>query len=121
MDMGKRQMTTRPQGLWPFTDMVLGEIERSGFEIPKIEAHDALDPEEPDLIWGELTPHLQLSEGDYLAISLEPIAEEFCSNLGTRVCSGGDPSFGGYSCLAPTRENAKLVAEEFIEYITRKG
>lgn len=114
-------MTTQPQGLWPFTEMVLEEIGRSGFEIPKIEAHDASDLEEPDLIWGELTPHLELSEGEYLAISHEPIAEEFYSNLGTRGCSGGDPSFGGYSCLAPTKENAKLVADEFIEYFTRKG
>ena len=96
--------------------MVLDEIERSGFEIPKIEAHDSSDLEEPDLIWGELTPHLELSDGEYLAISYEPIAEEFYSNLGTRGCSGGDSSFGGYSCLAPTADNAKLVSTEFIEY-----
>jgi len=117
--MENRDMTTRPQGLLPFTEMVLDEIESTGFAIPQIEAHDESDPEEPDLIWGELTPHLELSDGEYLRIDCE--AGEYCSALGMRGCSGGDPTFGGYSFLAPTKENAKLVAAEFIKYFTRKG
>lgn len=112
-------MIARPEGLWPFTEMVLDEIQASGFDIPRIEAHDASDPEGVDFIWGELTPHLSLSEGSYLRIDCE--FGEYFSDLGTRGCCGGDPTFGGYSFLAPTKENARKVASEFLEYFSRKS
>lgn len=112
-------MMERPDGLWPFTEMVLDEIESTGFVVPRIEAHSASDPEESDFIWGELTPHLELSEGEYLSIDCE--AGEYCSQLGMRGCCGGDPTYGGFNFLEPTRENARKVAAEFISYFTRKS
>lgn len=112
-------MIRRPDGLWPFTEMVLDKIEEAGCPVLKIEAHDPEDPEEPDFLWGELTPHLELSEGEYMRIDQE--AGEYCSELGMRGCCGGDPTYGGYSFLQPTEENASLVAAEYVKYFTRKN
>jgi hypothetical protein len=111
-------MLTRPKGLLEFTEMVLDIIDNSSVKPLKIEAHDQNDPESPDFIWGSLTPHLSLSKGEYLRIDQE--AGQYSSDLGMRGCCGGDPTYGGYSFLLPTPENAKLVANEFIEYFGRK-
>lgn len=110
-------MNNRPEGLWPFTKMVLDKIEVSGGSVLKIEAHDSLDPEEPDFIWGELTPKMELSEGEYLRI--DQVAGKYYAEFGTRACYGGDPTFGGYEFLQPSVENASLVANEYVKYFTR--
>jgi hypothetical protein len=112
-------MTKRSDGLWPLTEMVLREIELTGFVIPKIEAHDPDDIEGSDFIWGELTPHLELSEGEYMTVSHE--FGKFCSDFGMRGCCGGDPTLmEGIRFAEPTNENARLIAKEFVEYFTRK-
>lgn len=108
----------RPAGLWPFTVMVLDEIERIGCPVVKIEAHDAADQEEPDFLWGELTPHLELSEGEYMRIDQE--AGEFSTAFGMRGCCGGDPTWGDdLRFLRPTAENAALVARAYCDYFTQ--
>lgn len=45
-------MTKRSDGLWPLTEMVLREIELTGFVIPKIEAHDPDDIEGLPISYG---------------------------------------------------------------------
>lgn len=111
-------MITRPSGLWPFTELVLDEIEKSGVPVFKLEEHDADDLEGADFIWGELPPHLSLSEGEYLRI--DQVGDAYYSELGTRGCCGGDPTFGGFSNMEPSKENAIKVSAEYIEYFTRK-
>ena len=111
-------MNSKPQGLWPFTELVLEAIEAAGLNPLRIEVHDADDPEGSDFIWGELTPHLSLSEGEY--ITIDRYGDNYYSELGTRGCCGGDPTFGGFSNLEPTKPNAKKVADEYVEYFTRK-
>jgi len=111
-------MLELPSGLWSFTEMVIAEIEKLAAKPLKIEVHDPAGDEESDFLWGDLTPHLELSEGEYLKI--DQIGDECYSEFGTRGCCGGDPTFGGYSFLQPTKENALLVATEYIEYFTRK-
>ena len=109
----------RPEGLWPFTELVLDQIELLGCPVLKIEAHDPEDAEDPDFLWGKLTPHLQLSEGEYMKIDQE--FERFSSALGMRGCSGGDPTWGGQLHLQPTVNNAALVAAEYCSYFTWKS
>ncbi|HEK3716911.1 TPA: hypothetical protein SMW50_005808 [Pseudomonas aeruginosa] len=104
-------MLKRPEGLWPFTVMVLDQIELIGCPVFKIEAHDPAEPEEPDFLWGELTPHLELSEGEYLRIDQE--AGFFNAEFGMRSCCGGDPTWGEQRWLKPSAENAALVASAY--------
>ncbi|WP_185265992.1 hypothetical protein [Halopseudomonas xiamenensis] len=108
----------RPEGLWPFTEMVLDQIELIGSRVLKIEARDALEPEEPDFLWGLLTPRLELSEGEYMTIDHE--AGEFSAAIGMRGCSGGDPTFADQNFLQPTIENAALVAQLYCNYFTHR-
>lgn len=105
---------TRPNGLWPFTEMVLNAIEQAGGSVPKIEAHDLAD--ESDFIWGELTPELKLTQGEYMIIDHE--AGAYYVAFGTRGCCGGDPTFG-QCLLMPTEENATMLAARFKDYFTR--
>ena len=107
-------MISTPDGLWPFTLMVVKAIEKKGGAPVLIEAHDQAEPEEPDFIWGELTPHLELSDGEYLRIDQE--FGEYCACFGTRGCSGGDPTYEDMNFLAPTAENAGRVAIAFVEH-----
>ncbi len=58
------------------------------------------------------------SEGEYLKIY--QCGDSYYSELGTRGCCGGDPTFGGYSDMEPTTQNASKVAEEYVQYFTRK-
>lgn len=109
----------RPEGLWPFTVMVLDQIDLIGSPVLKIEAHDASELEEPDLLWGLLTPHLELSEGQYMRINHE--AGKFSAAIGMRGCSGGDPTWGDQSFLQPTIENAGLVAQSYYRYFANRA
>lgn len=103
----------RPIGLWPFTHLVLEQIEQRGGKVLKIEAHDEGDQEGADFIWGLLTPELQLSEGDYLKISSD--FGLFYSEFGQRGCCGGDATWGERFHLAATDENAVLVAGDYLQ------
>lgn len=110
---------SRPEGLWPFTEMVLDQIERLGFQVLKIDAHSAEDPEEPDLLWGELTPHLDLSDGEYLRIDYDFGA--FNAEFGMRGCCGGDPTWGEHRSLQPSEDNAVLVAKAYCSYFRQQS
>lgn len=110
-------MQTRPNGLWPFTEMVINQIEFMGCPLLKIEAHDSDDIEGSDFLWGTLTPHLSLSEGDYMYINQDSGFYSTC--FGTRGCCGGDPTYdGGQILIEPTEDNAVLVAKDYCEYFT---
>lgn len=104
----------RFEGLWPFTAMVLDQIKLIGNPVQIVEAHDPADLEEPDLLWGLLTPHLELSIGEYMRIGQE--FGEFSVAFGMRGCSGGDPTWGDLNFLQPTIENAALVAQSYCRY-----
>lgn len=106
-----------PNGLFNFTKMVLCEINKSCCLVLKIEAHEPDEDGGADFLWGKLTPHLSLSEGDYMKISEE--GDTYCAEFGTRGCCGGDPTFGGYSFLEPTPENAVMVSNVYSEYFSR--
>lgn len=110
-------MIERPSGLFTFTEMILDEINKSRCLVFKIDAHDPDEDGCADFLWGKLTPHLSLSEGDYMKISEE--GGTYCAEFGTRGCCGGDPTFGGYSFLDPTPENAVMVSKEYIDYFSR--
>ncbi|CRN66877.1 hypothetical protein PAERUG_P40_Scotland_4_VIM_2_09_12_04104 [Pseudomonas aeruginosa] len=105
---------SRPEGLWPFTEMVLDKIERFGCQVLKIEAHSADDPEEPDRLWGELTPHLDLSDGEYLLIDYDFGA--FNVEFGARGCCGNDETWGEHSNLQASEDNAVMVAKAYCSY-----
>ena len=42
--------TDRPSGLWPFTDMVLNQLDALGWPVLRIDAHD--DEDGADFLWG---------------------------------------------------------------------
>lgn len=111
-------MDQRPTGLWPFTEIVLDEIELAGFKVQNIEAHDISDDEGSDFIWGELTPKLALSDGSYMKVSKD--FGKYSSDFGTRESYGGDATFDGIHFVEPTKENAKIMAAEFVEYFSNK-
>ena len=110
--------TIRPDGLWPITEMILNEIEASGYIVPKIEAHDPCDADGSDFIWGKLTPALELSEGEYMTVSRN--FDDFSTNFGIRAIFGGDPTWDGTHFIKPSKDNAKLIASDFFEYFTKK-
>lgn len=109
----------RTTGLWPFTQLVLEQIELLGGKVLKIEAHDEEDQEDSDFLWGSLTPELQLSEGEYLQVSQE--FERFYSAFGLRGCSGGDATWGDRNHMSPTAENAAVVAVDFMQQFSPKA
>lgn len=110
----------RPEGLWPFTVMVLDQIELIGNQVLKIEAHEPGDLDGVDFLWGTLTPHLELSEGEYMRIDQE--FGEFSTAFGQRGCCGGDPTWGDdLRFLQPTTENVALVAHAFCDYFTQNA
>lgn len=108
----------RPTGLWPFTELVLDHIERMGCPVLKIEAHDRAEPEDSDLIWGELTPHLHLSDGEYMLI--DHVAQQFSAEFGMRCSCGGDPTYGGLQFLEPSADNAERVATQYCTYFNKQ-
>jgi len=109
------QKVERPTGLWPFTVMVLDQIELIGCPVLKIDAHEERDLEGTDFLWGELTPHLELSEGEFMQIEHEDGL--FSTAFGMRGCCGGDPTWGDdLRLLQPTTESAILVARAFCSY-----
>ena len=111
---------TRPTGLWPFTEMVLDQIDQLGSTVLKIEAHAHSEPEEPDFIWGLLTPEAELSDGEYMQIDHE--AGRYSAAFGMRGCSGGDPSWGDeeHRFIQPSPENAALVAKSYCDYFSKR-
>lgn len=107
----------RPEGLWPFTIVVLDQIELIGNRVLKIEAHDQGDMDGVDFLWGELTPHLELSEGEYMRIDQE--FGEFSTSFGQRGCCEGDATWGDdLRFLQPTTKSAAVVARAFCDYFT---
>ncbi|PBV09237.1 hypothetical protein CJU35_05110 [Pseudomonas aeruginosa] len=56
----------RPTGLWPLTELVLNHLEALCCPVLRIDAHD--DDDGADFLWGELTPELELSAGEYMRI-----------------------------------------------------
>lgn len=107
--------TDRPSGLWPFTDMVLNQLEALGCPVLRIDAHD--DEDGADFLWGELTPELDLSAGEYMRI--DHSAGRYCMTFGQRAHYGGDPTWGdGYTHLLPSPEHALLVATEFCRHFS---
>nr|WP_073937513.1 hypothetical protein [Pseudomonas aeruginosa] len=108
--MTERFPPDRPSGLWPFTDMVLNQLEALGSPVLRIDAHD--DDDGADFLWGELTPELDLSAGEYMRI--DQIGGLYSMAFGQRARFGGDPTWGdSNSHLSPTQEHAVLVATEF--------
>ena len=105
-----------PTGLWPFTGMVIDEIELAGFKVLKVEAHDVSDDEGADFIWGELTPDLELSDGSYMKVTKD--FGKYSSDFGTRERCGGDATFDGIHFVGPTKANARLMAAEFVAYFS---
>lgn len=103
--------TNTSHQLWPFTTLVLKHLTALGVTPPRIEVHQ--DEEGSDFIFGELTPELQLSEGEYIAIDAESGVYSYC--FGTRGCSGGDPTYGGECYFSSTDEKALEVAKIFVE------
>lgn len=103
--------------LWPFTQLVLEQIQRLGGKVLKVEAHDEDDQEGSDFLWGSLTPELQLSEGEYLQVSME--FERGYSAFGLRGCSGGDATWGDRNHMLLTAENAALVAGDYMHHFSR--
>ncbi|MDI2145044.1 hypothetical protein KBJ94_23640 [Pseudomonas sp. ITA] len=107
----------RPEGLWPVTELVLDQIELIGSPVLKIEPQDLGEVDGVDFLWGKLTPHLGMSDGEYMRIDQE--FGEFSAAFGQRGCSGGDPTWGDdLRFLQPTTENAELVARAFCDYFT---
>lgn len=100
--------------LWEMTELVLEELALLGIKPPRIEGHDVNDPEGSDFLFGDLTPHLSLSEGEYMSIDME---QNLCSyTFGTRGCSGGDPTYGGEGYFEPSETKAKELALAFKEH-----
>ncbi|WP_157754435.1 hypothetical protein [Pseudomonas putida] len=107
--------TDRPSGLWPFTEMVLNRLDALGCPVLRIDAHD--DEDGADFLWGELTPELELSAGEYMRI--DQYAGRYSMMFGQRAHFGGDPTWGdGYSHLLPSTEHASLVATEFCRHFS---
>lgn len=113
----KEYPVVRPEGLWPFTVMLLDQIDLIGCPVLKVEAHSPENLDEPDQIWGDLTPHLGLSEGGYLQIYHEDFI--FNAEFGGRGCSDNDPSRWNYYFLLPIVENAALLARAYCDHFTR--
>lgn len=99
--------------LWPFTQLILDELESMGVSVPRIDIHDFGDVEGSDFLFGEVTPELQLSEGEYMAIDQEQGLYSY--TFGTRGCSGGDPTYGGENYFKPSQEKAKELALIFVK------
>jgi len=99
--------------LWPFTQLILEELKSMGVSVPRVDMHDVGDLEGSDFLFGELTPHLQLSEGEYMEIGQEQ--ELYCYTFGTRGSSGGDPTYGGENYFKPTPEKARELALIFVK------
>lgn len=110
MNLDRVLPPNRPTGLWLLTEMVLSHLDALGCPVLRIDAHD--DEDDADFLWGELTPELELSAGEYMRIDY--LAGRYSMTFGQRAHFGGDPTWGaGYSHLLPTTENAALLATEF--------
>lgn len=106
----------RPTGLWPLTELVLNHLDALGCPALMIDAHD--DDDGADFLWGELTPELDLSAGEYMRI--DQYAGRYSMAFGQRTRFGGDPTWGdGISHLLPTPENAALIATEFCRQFSK--
>jgi len=102
------------ESLWPFTQQVIEEITALKVPIFRIDKHENIDPEGSDFLFGEVTPELQLSEGEYMVIQHEQGL--FSYEFGTRGCCGGDPTYGGDIYFEPTQAKAKELALAFEKY-----
>ncbi|ODR83792.1 hypothetical protein [Shewanella xiamenensis] len=102
------------QNLWPFTEAVIEQLEKMGVKPPRIDEHDIGDDEGGDFIFGEVTPHLSLSEGEYLKIDQDQGLYSY--SFGTRGCCGGDPTYGGEIYFEPSEKKAADVAKAFVDY-----
>ncbi len=100
--------------LWPFTQMVIEELKRRGRVPNRVDGHDVGDNEGGDFLFGELTPHLSLSEGEYMCIDQDVGLMSY--QFGAREGCGGDPTYGGEFLFEPTSEKAVAVAQAFIDY-----
>jgi hypothetical protein len=100
--------------LWDFSRLVLQELDELGIKPPRIDEHDNGDQDGSDFIFGEITPELSLSEGEYMSIDQEQGLYSY--TFGTKGCCGGDPTGGGESYFEPTAAKAKEVAFSFKEY-----
>lgn len=103
--------------LWPVTAMIVQKIRCAGFNIPRLDAHEQGEPEGADFVFGEITPHLELSEGEYMSIDME--MGLFSYTFGTRGCCGGDPTYGGECYLEVSESNAENVARYFLRYFAQ--
>lgn len=100
--------------LWTFSRLVLKELDTLGIKPPRIDEHDHDDKDGSDFIFGEVTPQLSLSEGEYMSIDQEQGLYSY--TFGTRGCCGGDPTSGGECYFAPTEDKAKEIALAFKQY-----
>jgi len=98
-----------PNGLYDFTVNILSELDQD-VVLPKIDAHDPDEEESPDFLWYKVTPHLALSDGEYMSITQE--AGGYWVDFGMRGCCGGDPTWGDFDLMKATPENAKKVAAD---------
>lgn len=99
-----------PESLWPLTEMVLRHLEAMGCAVPKIDAHE--DDDGADFLWGELTPGLDLSAGEYMRIDQH--AGRYSVAFGERAYFGGDPTWWeGDNHLEAIPEHAARIAIEF--------
>ncbi|PKG37334.1 hypothetical protein [Psychromonas sp. Urea-02u-13] len=107
-------MTDKPNGLWPFTLMVLSELDKLNLKPLKIEAHDPVDNESSDFLWGEIDLKSEFSMGEYLTIS--QYKGLFSSDIGEHAFVGGSVTFdGGTPFSEPTEKLATLVAANYAE------
>lgn len=110
---------TLPDGLYDFTLAVLAAYaNQGGTPLPKIEAHALDDAEGSDFLWYELTPKLELSEGEYMSIS--PEYGRYYVSTGMRGCCGGDPTFGGDFVVDPTPGGVNKVALELLSIVNKQ-
>jgi hypothetical protein len=106
-------------GLYDFTLAVLAAYaEQGGAPLPKIEEHESGDAEGADFLWYQLTPELDLSEGEYIRIS--PEAGRYYVSAGMRGCCGGDPTFDGDFVVDSTPEGANKVALELLSIVNQR-
>ncbi|HBO2935104.1 TPA: hypothetical protein L4R50_000098 [Pseudomonas aeruginosa] len=90
--------------------MVLTKLEALGCAPLRIDAHE--DEEDADFLWGELTPGLDLSAGEYMRI--DQLAGLYSVAFGERNDFGGDPTWWeGDNQLEAIPEHASRVAIEF--------